>query len=180
MRETRRSSEEVPFAQEVHSPTAALALRQPSELKGECTEANMYMYSRVARRNRAQVRRQWLRVDCRLPTEERRSEHLELLRVLLDGRDGNLLLVVVVEVARVAGALHFGHERRLLDLALVDSEPVGARKPLGVLDVRHAGFQVAVALRQVHLQHVPREVLQVRREVLRVLAAALRATHVTR
>jgi hypothetical protein len=75
------------------------------------------------------------------------------------------LLVVLVEVARVA-VLALGYERRF-DLFLVDGDPFGRREPLVALDVVDAIFQVAEALRQVDLEQIAQEVLEVRAEVRR-------------
>ena len=91
---------------------------------------------------------------------------LELGKLLLElarGRGLERLLVVLVEVARVA-LLALGHEGRL-DLLLVDGYPVGEREPLVVLDVVDAVLQIAVAFGQVDLEQIAQQVLEVRAEV---------------
>lgn len=50
-------------------------------------------------------------------------------------------------------------------LSLVDGDPVRRGEPLVALDVVDAVLQVAVAFRQIDLQQVPQQVLQVGAEV---------------
>lgn len=50
-------------------------------------------------------------------------------------------------------------------LSLVDGDPVCRGEPLVALDVVDAVLQVAVAFRQIDLQQVPQQVLQVGAEV---------------
>ena len=52
-------------------------------------------------------------------------------------------------------------------LLLVDGDPVGRLKPAVVLDVVDAALQVAETLRQIDLQQVAQQILQVRAEVRR-------------
>ena len=50
-------------------------------------------------------------------------------------------------------------------LSLVDCDPVCCRKPFVSLDVVDSVLQVAVTFRQIHLQQVSQQILQVRAEV---------------
>jgi len=80
-------------------------------------------------------------------------EFSKLLGTLLGAGDPQRLLLVVVEIARIAGTLTPRNERRL-DFLLEDRNPVGGGEPLLVLNIIDARLQIAVALGQVHLQQV--------------------------
>lgn len=59
-------------------------------------------------------------------------------------------------------------------LSLIDGDPVGWAEPPVVFDVRNAVLQVAVPLRQVHLEQVLQQILQLVGEVRRVLRLSRR------
>jgi hypothetical protein len=88
----------------------------------------------------------------------------ELLGAFFSRRDVKWFLLVRVEVARVTRALRLGQERSF-DLLLVESNPVRVGEPLVLLDVCDAVLQVTIALRQIDLQLVAQQVLDVGAEV---------------
>lgn len=85
---------------------------------------------------------------------------------LFRSRNPKRLLLVIVKVARVSGSFASRHERRL-DLLLEHGDPVGRRKPLVSLDIVNARLQITIALRQIHLQEVAQQILQITTEMRR-------------